>query len=63
MPKTPAVFTTEEEAAAVVDDRMCKENEIERTTKGQDAAYKVKVSKQLDTTLFSVNTLTISSSV
>ena len=52
MSKTLAVLTTEEEAAAVVDDRMCKENEIERTTKGQDAAYKVKVSKQLDKTLF-----------
>ena len=39
------------EAAAVVDDRMCKENDLEETTKGQDAAYKVKVSKRLDMTL------------
>ena len=30
-----AVFTTEEEAAAVGDDRMRKEDEVERTTKGQ----------------------------
>ena len=54
-------LTTEEDAAAVVDDRMCKVNEVERTTKRQDAAYKVKVSKQLDMTLFLVSALTISS--
>ena len=48
--KTLAALMTEEETAAAECDRMCKENRIERTTIEQDAANKVKRSKQLDKT-------------
>merc|ERR1712129_683491 len=50
MTKTLAALMAEEENAAAEHDRMSKETEIERTMKEQDAAYKVKESKQLDKT-------------
>merc|ERR1719410_2610214 len=50
MTKTLAALMTEEETAAAAYNRVSKENEIERTSKQQDVAYKAKESKQLDKT-------------
>lgn len=48
MTKMLAALVTEEETAAAEYDRMTKSNEIEKTTKDQDVAYKLKESKRLD---------------
>merc|ERR1719297_474586 len=48
MTKMLAALVTEEETAAAEYDRMTKSNEIEKTTKDQDVAYKSKESKRLD---------------
>merc|ERR1719277_614849 len=48
MTKMLAALVAEEEAAAAEFDRMSKENEIEKTTKEADVAYKIKESKRLD---------------
>merc|ERR1740123_1205090 len=50
MTKMLAALVTEEETAAAEYDRMTKSNEIEKTTKDQDVAYKKKESKRLDKT-------------
>merc|ERR1719469_1827232 len=43
-----AALVTQEETAAAEFDRMGKSNEIEKTAKDQDVAYKVRKSKRLD---------------
>merc|ERR1719410_1306085 len=48
MTKMLASLTYNEEAAVTEYERITKENEIEKTTKDQDVAYKLKESKQLD---------------
>jgi len=48
MTKMLASLTYNEEAALAEYERISKANEIEKTTKDQDVAYKVKESKQLD---------------
>jgi len=48
MTKTLAALIADEETAAAEYDHMSKENEIERTSKGQSVKYKLKESKQLD---------------
>ena len=51
-PVAITALTMEEETAAAECDRMGKENEIERTTKDQDAAYKVNRRWVTRTTIF-----------
>merc|ERR1712113_1202979 len=48
MTKMLAALVTQEEAAVAEYNQMSKENEIEKTTKTQDVAYKVKESARLD---------------
>merc|ERR1712217_460800 len=48
MTKMLAALVTQEEAAVAEYNQMSKENEIEKTTKEQDVAYKVKESTRLD---------------
>merc|ERR1719319_91236 len=48
MTKTLAALIADEETAVAEYDHMSKENEIERTSKGQSVKYKLKESKQLD---------------
>merc|ERR1719373_1038666 len=48
MTKMLAALVTQEETAAAEYDQMSKQNEIEKTTKTQDVAYKVKESARLD---------------
>merc|ERR1712045_775842 len=48
MTKMLAALMTQEEASIAEYDRMSRKNEIEKTTKNQDVAYKVRESKQLD---------------
>merc|ERR1719343_688201 len=48
MTKMLAALVAEEETAVAEYDKMSKENEIEKTTKEQDVAYKIKESKRLD---------------
>merc|ERR1712061_797931 len=60
MTKMLAALVAEEETAVAEYTQMSKENEIEKTTKEQDVAYKVKESKRLDKTI-SENTADASS--
>merc|ERR1712050_229648 len=48
MTKMLVALVTQEEAAVAEYNQMSKENEIEKTTKTQDVAYKVKESARLD---------------
>jgi len=48
MTKMLAALVTQEETAAAEFDRMSKSNEIEKTSKDQDVAYKNRESKRLD---------------
>merc|ERR1712217_962768 len=48
MTKMLAALVSQEEAAVAEYNQMSKENEIEKTTKTQDVAYKVKESARLD---------------
>merc|ERR1740121_3028176 len=53
--KTLAQVTADEEAAVAEYEQVSKDNEIEKTAKGQDVVYKTKESKQLDKTSGELN--------
>merc|ERR1719410_201069 len=53
--KTLAQVTADEEAAVAEYEQVSKDNEIEKTAKTQDVAYKTKESKQLDKTAGELN--------
>merc|ERR1719410_1172206 len=53
--KNLAQVTADEEAAVAEYEQVSKDNEIEKTTKGQDVVYKTKESKQLDKTSGELN--------